>query len=331
VLSIIIIDIFSYRTNNLKNGFIRLFPPHLLLPLKFLDIKYNSYYIAGAKLNKIYLANSTAPSRLLIFNNDLSDTQHLHLNIKGNPRLIQGSNIIVIDSSSIYVMEGRVSTIMHGTLSNLNIDTIQKSYSFNLAIPISHSSVIIRTYNDDNTKNILAKISLNESKIIKAPNILEAQTDGIFSTDGMLLYEPISKHLIYIYYYRNQITCLDTNLKMIYISKTIDTVSYAKIKVGKYTSEGIVTLASPPSFVNVNSCVNDKYIFVHSALMANNEEKETFNRYSVIDVYSLYKGEYRFSFYLPDLRNIKINNFRVFGKTLVAMYDHYIYIYQLNF
>src|SRR5205814_1160866 len=113
--------------------------------------------------------------------------------------------------------------------------------------------------------------------------------------------------------------------------KTIDTTSHARIKVSQIESKNMDTLSAPPVTVNKGGCVSGDYIFINSGLLSNNEEKKGFDRCSVIDVYNLKNGEYRFSFYLPDYDKKKISDFRVFNKTLVAIYDHFLYSYQLNF
>jgi hypothetical protein len=51
---------------------------------------------------------------------------------------------------------------------------------------------------------------------------------------------------------------------------------------------------------------------------------------SVIDVYNLNDGEYKFSFYLHDFDKKKMKNFRVFDDKLVLLYDHFIVTYDLT-
>jgi hypothetical protein len=94
---------------------------------------------------------------------------------------------------------------------------------------------------------------------------------------------------------------------------------------------GKSTVSSPSGVVNRLSCMDSQWLYVNSKLMANNERKEEFDKVSVIDVYSLKDGTYHFSFYLPNLGEKKLRSFRVFNKTLVALYDHYVYTFRLNF
>jgi len=69
---------------------------------------------------------------------------------------------------------------------------------------------------------------------------------------------------------------------------------------------------------------------VNSALLANNENKNALDNASVIDVYNISDGKYQCSFYIPDFNKHKITDFIVSGKTIIALYDHFINTYRLN-
>src|SRR5690606_29221831 len=99
---------------------------------------------------------------------------------------------------------------------------------------------------------------------------------------GVLHYDPGAARLVYVYYYRNQFLCLDTNLNVQYKGRTIDTVSHAHIKVASLASEGKQTLTSPGGVVNRLSCMDGKWVYVNSKLMANNERKSEFDKVSAI-------------------------------------------------
>ncbi len=70
-----------------------------------------------------------------------------------------------------------------------------------------------------------------------------------------------------------------------------------------------MTMSSPPLVVNKSAVVDDGHLFVHSNLMANNEASKAFDEASVIDVYSLTDGAYKFSFYIPDYQSHKASSF----------------------
>jgi hypothetical protein len=329
--AIFLLNWISQRANSRPNAFIRSFPPHLAIPERIVDLHYNSWYVAGATASKIYLGNAIAPSRLLVADTAFRDTARISLKFLRTPELITGYSMVTVDSPFIFLMEGRLPLMMRGNLSDLTIDRERAGTPFSLCVPISSRSSIVRIWDARQQQNLLAKIFLDTTAVVRGEHILEKQQDGIFSTDGMLSYDDSSKRVVYVYFYRNQINCLDTSLNLLYRSRTIDTISYAQLVLGRLNAQGDITLAKPPVFVNRQICAANGLLFVRSALKANNEETSVFKGNSVVDVYWLRDGHYRFSFYLSDFLGNKIRSFRVVGHRLLAIYDRYLYIYHLNF
>lgn len=331
IATVWILYLASDKINHRPNGFIRLVPPHMATPEKILDIKYNSYYIAGATAAEIYLGNAVAATYMLKMDYSLSDTAHMRLELAPGTSL-SGPATVTIDSPHVYMTEGTQGAILHAFLGDPVLHRLpDRRRQFYNASPVSPASFILRLYDSAHHQNVLAKRTLDTAFLQPGIPVLEKQVDGVFCTDGTLHYDPYTAKLVYVYYYRNQFICLDTNLNIQYKGRTIDTVSHAHIKVAALAAEGRSTLASPSGVVNRLSCIDGKWIYVNSKLMANNEKRSAFDSLSVIDVYSLRDGSYHFSFYLPRLGDAKMRGFRVFNKTLVALYDHYVYTFRLNF
>jgi hypothetical protein len=137
-----------------------------------------------------------------------------------------------------------------------------------------------------------------------------------------------SNRLVYMYYYRNQFICLDTNLRVIYRSKTLDTNSRSKIEVRMVHEQKI--LASPPVLVNKFICISGKSILICSALCSDNEDQEIFKNNSVTDVYDSRDGRYRFSFYLPKIHNNKISSLALQGNQLFTIQGNSLVRYDLD-
>ncbi|HEU4555355.1 MAG TPA: hypothetical protein VFS25_21075 [Chitinophaga sp.] len=331
IAAIWVLYIASDKINHRPNGFIRLIPPHRATPEKILDVKYNSYYIAGATPTRIFLGNSTAPTYVLTTSYALSDTTHMRLALPPGTQLV-GPVTVQIDSPHVYMMSGLQGALLHTALPDTALTRLPEGRrQFFNARPLSPSTFILRMYDSAWDQNILAKRISETAYIRPSPPVLEKQIDGIFCTDGALCYHLNTARLAYVYYYRNQFLCMDTNLNIIYKGRTIDTVAHARIKVAKLVDLQQSTVASPSGVVNRMSCMDDRWLYINSKLMANNERKDEFDKVSVVDVYSLKDGTYHFSFYLPDLGDKKMHSFRVFNKTLVALYDHYVYTFRLNF
>jgi hypothetical protein len=331
ILTIIIIYLFSTSFNHRKNGFIRLFPPHIAVPLGSVDIKYNSYYIAGLTSNEIYLGNETSPTHLLVANQSLTDTHHFRISLPKNEKISEASLKVTVDPPNIYMVEGLTPTYLYGKtnelkLSSVKIDTM---LHFGLSTPLTSTSIILRKYYREFQQNGLIKISLSNVNR-EAPKILKKQVDGIFCTDGMFNYSFHSSNFLYVYFYRNEFLCIDTNLNVIYKATTIDTNTRAKIKVASIRSEDKSVLAGPPQEVNRASCVSDKWLFINSALMANNEKLIFFKDHSVVDVYDIKNGRYRCSFYIPNPDGKKITSMAAHDNRLFTINDHFLQTFTLN-
>ncbi len=295
-----------------------------------MDIRYNSYYIAGLSFNTIYLASSTAP---FIFkcNYSLADSQSIKLTLPLIKTTTPEAFHFTVDSPNIYVIDRLTASVYYGDIKDsCKLAGRLDSSQFLGAIPISPNSFIIRTYDKIFGQNVLKKIELQKDNSLSKVFQLEKYHEGVFSTDGMLHYDRNTSRLVYVYYYRNQFSVLDTNLTMVFKGKTVDTITTPQIKVAEIKSDKINTLSAPPLVVNTKSCVFENWLFINSGLCANNENKELFDEYSVIDVYSLDDFQYKFSFYIPKYKSEKIREFKVCNNTLIAIYSHFLVTYQLN-
>lgn len=331
VLTILFLYRMSEKANHRANGFIRLFPPHVVRLEKILDIRYNSYYIGGVSYHNIYLGNYTTPDRILRLDYSLLYAKSIRLIFQDTFRLKPGNAVLRLDSPSIYLMAGGTPLILSGKLpTNLMSSIPVKRIFFTGSVPLSPSSFVLRVFDSHLNKNMFAKVAIDSPNIRIVPDILDKYGKGIFDTDGMLCCEPNTKKILYIYYYRNEFLYLDSNLTLLYKKRTIDTVTQPQIKIATIVSEGKTTFSAPPMYVNRRACIYGNRIFINSALLANNEIAQTFLNSSVIDVYSSIDGLYRFSFYLPDYFSKKISDFYVYDKTLIAIHDHFILTYALN-
>jgi hypothetical protein len=320
----------SDKINRRSNGFTRIVYKKVLSNPTIGDLRLNGYYIAGASASHIWLANSSNPALVLETNYAFSEKEHLKILLPAQEGIAWGGLKVAIDSPYIYLSENITPSFLQGYLTGgrLTIRKLQTKF-ISADLPISPGSWWLRYYDRQLRQNGLLKESLDSPYSRIGKGILKKQIDGFFCTDGMMVRDPASSMLLYIYYYRNQFICMDSNLNLIYRGKTIDTVTQAKIKIGRISRENMVSLAAPPYFVNKKACVSDGLIFINSALLANNEDRSAFEQGEPIDVYALKDGYYRFSFYLFNYKQEKLNNFRICNKKLVAIYGHDLLIYSL--
>lgn len=307
------------------NGFIRLFPAHKIIGVNSFNLRTNTYYFAGGNSAMCYLGDRAKPGTLLNMSFKSNDSIRIQLSGYENKGFYQGA-YLQVNGRSICLLDENKPLIGSGNIDHRLLNDYHKVPYFTAGIAFDSRSFVLRVVK--NMQNYLTKY---DNEIIDPLFKLEAQGDGIFSTDGSLIKADSINRIFYIYHYRNQFLALDTNLHLLYKGKTRDTVSQAKIEVSRISSEKQLTISAPPLVVNKQCSANAKWLLIHSGLKADNETKSMTENGAVIDVYSTDDGKYQFSVYLPDFGGKKLMDFRVYGQSLYALYDHYLYKYQLNF
>lgn len=314
-----------------NNGFERKFKTDILTRKGFLDLKYNSYYIAGLTNTSIFLGNYKVPTFYLHANYTLTDTIKVDLNIPNDDNVAWNVVKIVVNSPNIYISDRLTPVLFHSTLPEL---TYSKSnlngIRFGKMVPFSSNQVVVRTFDPIHQQNVVKAIPINEHNKMLHTYVLEKQVDGVFCTDGFFLHSKKLEEILYVYYYRNQYVGLNSKLDPIYIGNTIDTVSNAEIEIETITSENRSTVVKRPDIVNKRGAVYEDKLLIHSGLIADNESIADFKDNSVIDVYSLKDQSYRFSFYLPAFKKEKVREFKVYDDKLVVIYSNYLVTYDMK-
>lgn len=322
----------SVKMTHERNSFHRLFPPHPATRIQSFDLKLNSFYFAGTDTNQVYLSNITAPLYLLTLNGQRLDTAHLKLRVKNikDTRFRNGTRVAVLPPF-FYIMDGISPRLLRGTLGEWQAEPFMyDSIYFSLSVPIGSKAFAIRAVSSHTKEYILGKQTDHPPYVQIAQGILEKQIDGIFCTDGMLHYNKKRKEIIYLYHYRNQYMVMDSTLRLVSIGKTIDTNSIAKIQIATMNTTSTQKMSAPPYLINKHSATEGNLLFVNSGLMAKNEDRESFNTSSVIDVYNLEKSTYEFSFYLARFKGYAVTDFIVDHNHLYALHNRYLVIYSLE-
>lgn len=327
--------LFFYTTQkSFLNNFVRKQPLHALGVSDVVDLRYNNFYFAGASDSRIFLGNSSAP--LYIFSADplLKDTLALKLRPENTDSTYIRAARIGVNQNRVYLFDGVSPSIYQAIPEQgavLRRTSGRDKVYFTDAVAYGPSSFAMRIYDRISRQNVLVRKIIGDTLHLEpAPGILQKQVDGIFCTDGTLLYNATSARLIYIYRYRNEFICMDTSMKVIYRGHTIDTTTHARIKVEEITSERSITMAAPPNTVNRLSCVYKNWLFVNSNLIADNENEEASKQSSVVDIYTLDDGEYQFSIYLFNIGGFRMHSFGVAHGRLFAVHGHYLVAYNLN-
>ena len=311
--------VFSEDTTHTQNNFTRLYPNHPTVPVADIDLKFNSYYIAGYDEDHVYLGNSTAP--LTVTSIGLRDLKMNQYSV-GIPKFpfTYTAPRLQVRSPYFYFSDGSIPCVFRGNVADWIGKLVmrnQKAY-FSSFEPIDKTNAIVRCTSGKTGENVLATLQYPDSIYLNY-GILEKQIDGVFDTDGMLLYNQQLKRTVYTHYYRNQYITTDTSLKSRQTGNTIDTISRAQIKVAKIHSKKITTLAEQPKLVNRRTATYGNYLFVNSALIGRFEPKDVWKQASVIDVYNIVDKTYAFSFYTYDRQQVKMRDFIVIDDLVISM------------
>ncbi|MFA4870216.1 MAG: hypothetical protein WC623_18605 [Pedobacter sp.] len=284
-----------------------------------LNLKYDSYYIAGSSGNKLYLGNYVALAHLLKTNLQLTDTQFVYVHINPADYNKNGSYKYYIDTTDFYILNGTDRLILSGKTDKWKAgrSAVFAPY-FNQGIPINLHSIIYKYVSSRTNENALRKESTT-IKRIENDVIFEKQVDGLFCTAGNIEYNKQLHLLTYTYLYRNEILVIDTNLSLVRKIKTIDPINRADFKVSTIKSAGSSVITSPALMVNSGSSSWDDKLFVQSELMGRNEDQVMFEHSVAIDVYDLKRSAYMYSFYLPKQSKAAISQIKVIGNNVYTL------------
>lgn len=312
--------------NKNPNGFNRIFKENALQRFNEKSLKFNSFYIAGLTRHTIFLGNTVASQLLL--NVKLDHLNETWDTIEDITKFRLSSALIQIDSPRIWITDPARYGIFIGNTNNFKLNRFRAdSTFFSEAVILGVHSCVLRTFCLKNTLyTLLKERQVGPTLFASDPDILRPQIDGMYSLDGHLEYDSVNARLIYTYFYRNQYLCLDTNLALIYTGKLIDTNQWAKIHTARTLSDHSIVLSTPPLLVNSASSIWDNHLFIVSRLVADNENRDQFDRSVVVDVYDLQTGLYCFSFHVPKQKGEKLKSFKVSAGRLALVFEHRLLI-----
>ncbi|MGC4041881.1 MAG: MauE/DoxX family redox-associated membrane protein [Flavobacterium sp.] len=266
ILSIGFIFMLFYMSENLihhHNNFTRRFPHFPAVQQGEIDLKSESYYFAGSDNGKIYLGNYTAPLQIVEIDSALK-SRVIH-NLKINKMKLPFTSIqIRVQPPFFYLVDGNVPCIFKGNISNWNASYVMRGDPYFSQFAVTDSNhVAFRTILKKTKTNTLGLFNLKDTSSIGFhPELIQKQIDGVFDTDGQMLYDSRFKKLIYLYRFRNEFIIADSHLKLLSRGHTIDTTAHANIKVATISSSGETKLATPPLIVNNTGTVFQNILFV---------------------------------------------------------------------
>jgi hypothetical protein len=248
-----------------------------------------------------------------------------------NKNLPYRSVEVRIASPYFYLTDGTVPCIFRGSIKDWKAKQQKgKIFRFTLAEPMDSIIMAFRLTSPSTASNILGTYKITDRIISKVnPHLLQKQIDGIFDTDGMLIYNQQLNRLHYIYYYRNQFITIDPQLQLERQGKTIDTVHKAQIKVANLPS-GESKMSTPPLVINKAAAAYKNLLFINSERIGKYEDKNMLDHASIVDVYDFITGNYLSSLYVYHIDKQKMKSFRVYGNKLFTLTGHYLTVVKLS-
>lgn len=334
IVLIIVLYLLSEHEVHRNNGLVRRLPHHPAKSIRGLNIKLNSYYIAGFDQGRVYLGNVSAPLNLLSVDTaTLKDVKDIRMKLENSHNYPFASVQVRIRAPYFFIADGKVPGIFRGKMSDWYARpfmTDKKTY-FNLLEPIDSSSFGLRAMNITDG-NILGNLTVgSHNKLQLATGLLQKKTgDGLFDTDGMLSYNEELQQLVYVYYYRNQYITANRDFTQVYRTNTIDTLKESTLNLVTVKSRHERKFATHPTKLQQYSTSSGNYLFVKSERLGKYEPEVMLRDAGIIDVYDLNKHTYEFSFYLYNYEGEKVKTFKVYGNLLFGLTEHYLVCYRLK-
>lgn len=328
---VVVLFLCSEEIIHYNNPFQRRYPKNAAVLLQQTDLEFNSFYIAGFTNERLYLGNHSNPQILISFDHNL---QHKVIEkIDFDPGNIPFQNVTLsVRGNYIYLKDGRVPALFRGSIRDQKIN--RKLYGmpyFTQAQPADSTTIIFRNNSGPNLSNVLGIFNAEgKHKVRYSSSLLEKQIDGVFDTDGVLLYSPEIEKMIYLYLYRNEFVVAGKDGRLDYRGHTIDTTSKAKIKVTYVKKGSGRTMSAPPFVVNAHGSVFKNLLFVNSRIMGRYEDKKRWQHSSVIDLYDLNEHSYLLSFPVSNIKEDKLKSFIVTDSRLFALIGNNLVAYELR-
>lgn len=328
VLSMILLFLlflFSTVPNKHLNGFKRTFASSGIEELNSVKLDIPLKSICGRTPHSIYFSVPNL-NWTISMNNDLSqvDPVYLRFNITSG---LDRTNKIIVDSPHVLLFDFNAHSLYRGGIGTMENDTVYlQTNVFSKVEMLPDHTALIMEIDSSHVKQALLKVDLHNGHVISRLPLKDNINSGGFENDVMIRYDQATNSILLIEYFRNNIFRLDTGLNLRYSLKTIDTIHSNAIVFQSVNIKGEETImpSTPRMAVNIDAVVSGAYLFIRSALKADNEQAGSFRKNTVIDVYNTVNGNYEGSFYIPDQQGEKLQAFIVRDQVITALFLTYV-------
>lgn len=312
---------------NANGGFKRNYARSPIVTADTIDLTFDSYYIAGQTGHSLFLGNLVAPGQIICVNVFSGDTSHIIVSVDNPKKIALQSVKCRVDSPRFYLSDGTVPVIFEGDLTARIATQSDLPVPYFLDMePMGIDRFAFRSLGAD---GIAKLVYVNRHEAFIA-GILSKQVDGIFCTSGMMAYSKQRAELTYVHFYHNRILVMDTCLRIIRISHTIDTIAVAKISIGSTSDGSFSTFSKPAVLVNRQSSIFDKHLVVNSKILADAETSAHLSEGCNFDWYNMVDGSYLYTTYVPHYLGEEAKFHRLFDRRLAVLYKRQLLIYEMS-
>lgn len=290
------------------------------------DLDEGYYGIVGLVGDKILIREYDKSSLLLLSEGNLKETVLL-------PDTIDGKDVFYISMNPFKDHHIDVQSNNSNKIFEFDIDRqkIVSSYHFKKyfykAIRASADSFYSLVQNDDMEKVGLALIKFDKSG--NSSNIQNGKFNiDAMSEDGSLIKTALG--LVYINYYNNQISVIDSTLTDILPYNTIDTITELP-KTINIKNNTITKFIKQPRPVNQLVRASKNYLFINSYVKADNESEVNPDNSETLDVYEIHnKYKYKGTIYLKRHDGNRVQDFLIENNRLIVQYPNKTLSYELS-
>src|SRR5690606_7680701 len=162
ISSLVVIGLFVSSEHIMKkeNPFVRRFMPHHIDKAEYLNLEFNSYYIAGLTTDTIYLGNYTAPLLITAVPIDLKTKAEHKIKLDETQRSFR-SLTVKVQNNHFYVSDGTTPIIYKGSIVNWYAKKfMEDKIYFSLLQPIKDDSFVFRSQRASTGEHVLGKLKV---------------------------------------------------------------------------------------------------------------------------------------------------------------------------
>ena len=328
---ILIIGSFLLRIEEKKTlqdqSFKRTYLPNLTL-LNAQTLPYNSYYIAGATNDSVYLGNSTG--YLTVVAGDLELTSLRYNTIKAEPIPKTSVPKLSVLNDYFYLVDGSKGIILKGKHTDWQARTINKQIPYFNAIQVLPcNKYAFRVLKQPTQEHELALFKPHKVSLNINPDILTKISDGIFDLDGMFSYNAANDKIVYTFFYQSKYILIETDFSewctfKTEVQPTDNTFSEVRVSSGK---EKVPSKQLTP--IHKTSTSYGNYHYISNNIQSQSDSPKDVKTNTIIDIYQLDTGAYQQSIKVPSYNHGLLKQFEVTDNYLIALYEQTLVTYKL--